>query len=110
MLVPVKKGKVLLSHWVELNHRDWVKHRVGDYSQPMDFIKLVQSINMGTNNKLQYQWKIQFEGPNMGYIAYAYKQAYHYRDGETFPNEDLQKIKDRIDKFLTKIDKLVVFT
>ncbi len=74
MLVPVKKGKVLLGEWILLNYRDWVKHRVKDYSEPMDCIKLQPSFDFATGAR---GWHLTFHGPNMSYIAYAYKQAYN---------------------------------
>lgn len=107
MLIPVKKGNVLLSNWILINYRDWIKHRVRDYSNPMDCIRLSPTYNFTTGER---GWHLTFEGPNMDYIAYAYKQAYSYSDGGFISDNDLQAVKDRIDKFLTKIDKLVAFT
>lgn len=101
MLIPIKKGKLLLSNWVQVNHTDWIRHRVKDYSEPMDVIKLQR-----VYNGKSAMWRLSFMGNNLKYVEETFRNTYGIHD---VTDDQLDKLKAQIDKFLIKIDKLLVF-
>ena len=100
MVITIKKGSIKLSHWIENGYDgSWIKHRLVDYSEPIDYIKLIR--RLGYDN-----WTLIFYGPNIKYIEDTYNNTYGIRSITT---DQVEATKRQIDKFLTKIDKLLIF-
>lgn len=102
MIHTLKKGTLILSNWIQDSRGNWMKHRLGDYSEPMDSIKIQKDFL-----NFQLIWKVVFYGPNVEYIEYVYRRIYGDPD---IPLDKLEETKKQIDSLLTKVDKLIIFS
>jgi acetylornithine/succinyldiaminopimelate/putrescine aminotransferase len=102
----LKKGNITLSNWIEDSRRNWMKHRLFDYSEPIDVIRIIKEYR-GRG----LAWGIYFDGANLQYIQFLYNKLFANQiDEKNLPVEDqLELIKKNIDTVLSKADKLIIF-
>ena len=102
MIHVLKKGKITMSHWICDSSVNWMKHRLFDYQEPVDVIKIVKEYR---NTELV--WNIYFYGKNIQYIEYLFRKIYGH---VVYKDEQLEILKKNIDNLLVKADKLIIFT
>jgi hypothetical protein len=101
MIHVLKKGGITLSNWILDSRMNWMKHRVLDYSEPMDVITIVKGYDVDN-------WAVYFRGPNIKYVEYLYNQV--YGDLLYIPDDNVERAKKQIDNLLVKADKLIIFS
>jgi hypothetical protein len=101
MIHVLKKGNIILSNWIEDSRMNWIKHRLFDYSEPIDSIKILKEWR-----HMELIWNVCFSGKNIEYVAYLFRKIY---GDSTYENEDLDTVKKNIDNLLSKADKLIIF-
>lgn len=100
MLHTLKKGNITLSNWIQDSQKNWIKHRLYDYSVPFDSIKIVKEYK-----NLELVWEVYFNGKNIEYIEYIYRILYKH---QTFCADQIETVKNNINLVLNKADKLII--
>lgn len=100
MIHILKKSNITLSNWIEDGRRNWMKHRLLDYTPPIDLIRITKEYR-----NLELVWNVYFEG-NLEYIKYMFHKIYGNR---SYKDAELDTLKKNIDNILSKADKLIIF-
>jgi hypothetical protein len=101
MIHKLTKTNIIMSNWIQDSRMNWMKHRLLDYREPIDTIKILKEYR---NSKLS--WNAYFSGKNVEYIEYIYRKMYEH---QSFSDEQLEILKKNIDHILNKADKLIIF-
>jgi hypothetical protein len=90
-----------MSHWISDSRMNWMKHRLYDYREPIDTIKILKEYR-----NMELVWNVYFDGKNIEYIEYLFRKIYGHN---TYKDEELETLKKNIDNLLAKADKLIIF-
>lgn len=102
MIHKLTKTNIVMSNWIQDTRMNWMKHRLLDYTPPIDIIRIIKEYR-----NLGLVWGVYFEGKNLDYIEYLYNKIYGQ---QTFIGEDqLENVKKNLDNILNKADKLIIF-
>lgn len=101
MIHTLNKGTLVLSHWINDSRFNWIKHRLHDYREPIDTIRIVKEFR-----NLKLVWKVYFTGNNIKSVEYIYRKVYGDPDIE---DDQIETVKRQLDILLVKAEKLLVF-
>jgi hypothetical protein len=102
MIHTLNKGTLVLSHWISDSRFNWMKHRLHDYREPIDTIRIIKEFR-----KFTLVWKVYFNGSKIQHIEYMYRKIYGDPDIE---EDQIELVKRQIDNLILKADKLILFT
>lgn len=105
MIHVLKKGGITMSHWANDSKFNWMKHRILDYREPIDSIKIMKDYYR-LGGELGKNWTVYFQGENIKYVEFMFRKIYGY---EWYRDDQVEKLKEDIDNLLTKADRLIIF-